>query len=136
MALTDKELEQRKQAARTHGVYAVQAHGEKALEGADRSYLVELREKVQNREGVMDLAREQAAKAVLLAELLTSYVIEEHKAGVPLEEINALRALPAFYNSAQRALKNLLDETPKGTPDDSELNRIKAVVDATPKKDR
>ncbi|MDP1715986.1 MAG: hypothetical protein Q8L41_14695 [Anaerolineales bacterium] len=131
MSLTDQELEQRKQAARTHGAFAIMAHGEKALTEEQKPLLVELREKVQDREGVLELSRDLAAKSVLIAEILTSYIIEEAKAGVPLEEIAALNKLPAFYNSAQRALKNLLDETPKGKPNDSaELTRIKDIVDA------
>lgn len=131
MTLTDQELEQRKQAARTHGAFAIMAHGEAALTEEQKPLLVELREKVQDREGVIELSRDLAAKSVLLAEILTSYVIEEAKAGVPLEEITALNRLPAFYNSAQRALKNLLDEMPKGQPDNSaELTRIKGIVDA------
>lgn len=131
MSLTDQELEQRKQAARTHGAFAIMAHGEAALTEEQKPLLVELREKVQDREGVLELSRDLAAKSVLIAEILTSYIIEEAKAGVPLEEIAALNKLPAFYNSAQRALKNLLDETPKGKPGNSaELTRIKDIVDA------
>ena len=39
-----------------------------------------------------------------------SYVSTEHKAGVPLDDIPLLRALPAFWNSAGRALKVYLDD--------------------------
>jgi hypothetical protein len=136
MTLTEAELEQRRNAARKHGVYAVREKGEAALDEQGRSYLAELREHVQDREGVLGLLQERAATAVLLADLLTSYVIEEHKAGVPLEEIKSFNVLPAFQNSAQRALKSLYEAMPKGAPDGSEMAKIKAVVDASKDGDR
>src|SRR5687768_2036147 len=94
--LSDDELRQRKEAARKHGAYSVMRHGEQALDEQGISYLAEIREKVQTREGVLLLMQERAATAVLVADMVTSFVTEEAKAGIPLEEINSLRALPAF----------------------------------------
>lgn len=125
----DKDLEQRQQAARTHGAYAIQARGEEALTDEQRPLLVELREKVQDRDGVLELMKEHAAKAVLIANLMTSYAVEKHQAGVPLEDIAVLGKLPAFYNTAQRALKDLISELPQAAPGTNELARIKQVID-------
>jgi hypothetical protein len=127
--LSEEELKQRKEAARKHGAYAVMAHGESALDEQGRSYLSEIREKVQTREGVLELMQSRAATAVLVADMVTSFVTEEAKAGIPLEEINALRSLPAFYNSAQRSLKDLLENLPHDPPQSAEIEKIKKVID-------
>ncbi len=37
---------------RTHGVYAIQDRGEKALEGANRTLLMELEKEMTTREGI------------------------------------------------------------------------------------
>lgn len=127
--LTEAELKQRKEAARKHGAYSVMAHGEKALDEQGRTYLAEIRENVQTRDGVLFLMQENAARAQLVANMVTSFVTEEARAGVPLEEIAALRSLPAFYNSAQRALKDLLENLPEQPPDNAEIAKIQQVID-------
>jgi len=126
--LTDKELQQRQQAARTHGAHALAARGEEALDETGRSALAELREKVQTREGVLELMQERTAIACLIADVVTSYVSKEQQAGVPLTEIPIAKTLPAFYNTAGRLLKDLLAELPKGPQNLPELERIKKVV--------
>jgi hypothetical protein len=105
---SEEEIRQRQQAARKHGVYAFRDNGEDALEPTGRTRLAELREQVQSREGVVDLMQQKAADSVLLFELLQSHVAKEAKAGVPLDEIKALKSLPAFLNSMQRALTSLI----------------------------
>jgi urease gamma subunit len=72
----------------------------------------ELREQVRDRSGVLDLIQENAAKAVMMVELVTSFVANQKMSGVPLDEIPALRILPSFMNSAQRALKDLISLMP------------------------
>lgn len=126
---TDKDLKQKQQAARTHGVYAFRDRGEAALTEAGKSYLQELREKVTNRDGVLELLRENAVKSFMMAEILTSYVKEETDAGIPLEEIHSIRSLPAFYNTAQRALRDLLQNMPAEPRDNIEMDHIQRIID-------
>ena len=111
--MSKEELTQREQASRKHGAYAMAAHGEKAMDTNQRSRLEELKETVQDRPGVIALMQERAANAVMLVEVLTSYVAKEHKQGTPLDKIPSLRALPAFMNTAQRALRDLLSVIPE-----------------------
>ena len=109
---TEAEIEQRQIASKTHGAYAFERRGEVALNKPGRSRLQELKDQVQNREGVLALMQERAANAVMMVELITSYVAKEHKEGKQLSRIGALGRLPAFMNTAQRALKDLLAVLP------------------------
>ena len=93
---TEAEIEQRRDAARTHGAYAFRDRGEQALEQPQRSRLEELKEQVRERTGVLQLMQERAANAVMMTELVTSYIAREVKMGVPLSQIGAVRSLPAF----------------------------------------
>jgi hypothetical protein len=96
-----------------HGADAYMAHGEKALNPSGRTRLMELREQVENRDGVLALMQQKAADTVLLFELVQGYVAGEVKEGIPLGEIPALGRLPAFMNSMQRALTTLISLMPK-----------------------
>ena len=112
--MSKEEHKQRQQAARKHGAYAFQARGEAALDKPQRSRLQELKDQVQNRDGVLELMQERAANSVMVTELVMSHVAREVKQGKPLAQITILRALPAFMNTAQRALKDLIHEMPEG----------------------
>jgi hypothetical protein len=115
--LTEAEQEQREEAAKKHGVYAFRDRGSKALKKPQRSRLAELDELVQSRPGVIQLLQERASHAVLMAEMALFYVSEEAQAGVPIVEIPIAKNLPAFFNSAGRALKDLLSELPEDKQD-------------------
>ena len=110
--LTDSEIDQRQQAAKSHGAYAFERRGEIALNQTGRSRLQELKDQVQDRQGVLALMQERAANSVMMVELITSYIAKEHKSGKPLSHIKPLGSLPAFMNTAQRALKDLLSVMP------------------------
>ena len=127
---TEAEKQHSREASMTHGAYAFQARGVAALDQPGRSRLIELEEAVQTREGALDLLRERAANAVMLTELLTSYVSQQVKGGLPLADIPVLRALPAFYNTALRSLHDLLIYSPDdSTPANAELERIQKVIE-------
>lgn len=115
--VSEKVIEQREQAARKHGVYAVRDNGPDAMTEPERSRFAELQVQFEDRRGVVAAMRDQAVNSLLLSEIAQAYVISEHKAGVPLDKILLLGKLPAFWNSAGRALKNYLDTL----PDDSEV---------------
>jgi hypothetical protein len=73
--------------------------------------------------------KEQTVKAVMMVELLTAYAVESQRAGVPLDDIKTFNRLPAFFNSAHRALKILLDEQTAGKGSSAEMDKIKQVID-------
>jgi hypothetical protein len=110
--MSDAEHEQREQAARKHGAFAFRDRGEDALQPTQRSRLVEINEQLQERPGLVALAQDRALKAIMICEILESYVTEEAQSGKPVHEIPALKVLPAFWNSAQRALAAVIALTP------------------------
>jgi hypothetical protein len=113
--MSEAELEQRSlagQAHSTHGAYAFRDRGEDALVPNNRTRLAELREVVQNRQGVLELMQEKCADSILLFEIIQSHVAEEVKKGKSLDNIPSLKALPAFMNSMQRALRDLISLMP------------------------
>jgi regulator of PEP synthase PpsR (kinase-PPPase family) len=114
-----------------HGAYSFRDHGEQALEPAGRSRLAELREIVQDKQGLLELIQEETASCVMLFEIVQSYVAQEVKKGVPLAEIPSLKTLPAFANTMQRSLANLWAIMPDANHGaDAELIHIQEVVNA------
>jgi hypothetical protein len=128
--LTEADRRQKQQASRTHGLYAVRDRGEAAMTNPQRSRLQEIKEQLESAEGIRQMMQERTANAILLVELATSYVADEHKAGIPLDEIKVLKALPAFMNTAHRQIRDLLDVMPADVVESAELARIKEVLDA------
>lgn len=127
--LTEAGLQQRQLAARKHGVYAFRARGEEALTEQGRSRLLELRDTVQTRPGVVELLKDQTVNMVLLSELVTEYVSEQARDGRPLEEIKLLNRLPHFMTGALQSIKALLAELPDEPGDSAELIRIQTILD-------
>jgi hypothetical protein len=124
---TAKSIEQRKQASRkprVHGAYAYRDNGEAALEPKKRGRLAELTEIIQDKQGVYELLQDRAVKAVLICEILESHIAEQVKQGKKPVEIPALKQLPAFWNSAQRALFSLYNTT----PDEQEYLGLAATI--------
>ena len=105
-------IEHLRQAARKHGAYAIEERGEAAMDRPQRSRYVELQEQLQDREGVVAALVDQAAKLLVMVEAAQSYVAGQAKAGYPLGDIPLLRSLPAFWNSANRALLAVLANLP------------------------
>jgi hypothetical protein len=127
---SEKEIEQRQKAARKHGAYAFLGRGEAALEPVQRSRLQELREQVQTKDGIVEILQDRAANAVMMVEVVTSYIASQIEAGKTLEKIDVLGKLPAFMNSAQRSLKDLIEHLPEQNETYSaELDHIKQVID-------
>ena len=57
--------------------------------------------------------QDRAANAVMVTELVLSHVSKDIKMGVPLSNIGVFKSLPAFMNTAGRALKDLINEMPE-----------------------
>ena len=104
--MTENALRQRQEAPIKHGVYSKKMTSEKA------STLAALEDRLSTRPGLVEVQRDQAAKAVQMANAIMAYVVKKHKDGTPLDRIPAINKLPAFMNSAQRALKQLHDMLP------------------------
>ena len=118
--LSEAELEVRRKAARTHGAYSKTMTPERATQ------LAELEDALSTRPGLVAIQNEQTAKAVAVLNVAMSYAIQQHKDGKPLERIPIFKVLPAFMNSAQRALRQLHDML----PDDRDILDATSVLDA------
>jgi len=92
----------------THGVYSFRDHGEQALDVTGRGRFAELSELVQTKPGVLGMLQERCVQAVLMCEILESYVVTQKDSGKALVDIPILKQLPAFQNSAQRCINTLL----------------------------
>ena len=123
---SEAEIKQRHQSARKHGAVAFEARGEASLDKPQRSRLQELKDNVQSREGTIDLMRNNAANAMMITELVLSYVSQQNRRGVGLEDIPSLRSLPAYMNTAQRALRDLVNLM----PDDKEVLDARDVLES------
>lgn len=115
--LTAKDLEQKQQAARKHGTYAIRDRGSAAMTPTQRSRRAELVEQLETKAGIIEAMRDQAVDLLVMCGVAQSFVIGEHQAGKLLDEIKLLTALPKFFNATGRALKQYLD----AMPDDSEV---------------
>ena len=111
--MTKAALRQRQNASKTHGTYAVRDRGQEAMTPTQRSRFAEIQEQLSDRAGAIEALKEQATHTFMLAQVAQSYCVEQYQAGKPLDRIPLLRNLPAFWNSAGRALKNYLDTLPK-----------------------
>ena len=118
--MSQEELHQRAQASRKHGAYSTKMTPERAHQ------LAELEDALATRPGVVAIQNEQTAKAVAVLNVAMSYAIQQHKDGKPLERIPIFKMLPAFMNSAQRALKQLHEML----PDDRDILDASNVLEA------
>jgi hypothetical protein len=124
--MTDEKIEQRRQAPLKHGTYAIRDRGEAGMTNEQRGLYVELQEQLSTPAGVRQAMIEQAAQSLVLYRAATSYVSQQNKKGVPLDQIALLRAIPAFQNSAARQLAQLL----AALPDDADVLNIQSVLEA------
>jgi len=116
--------------AETHGVYAIRDHGETAMTPDQRSTTAMPKDQLSTREGAIEALKDAAINTIMLAQVAQNYCVEEHRQGKSLDKIALLRSLPAFWNSAGRALKTYLEYIPAGTdPYDAELDHIQQVID-------
>jgi hypothetical protein len=111
MTYTNSEatLEQRQKAARVHGVYAVRERGADALEPHQRGIYAELDEQLSTRKGTIEALKDAAINTIVLAQIAQSYCIDQFQQGKSLDNIALLGKLPAFWNSAGRAIRAYLD---------------------------
>ncbi len=114
----------------THGAFSKAASEQPERRGR----LAELSEQVENREGLIDLLEDRAVRAVMICEVIESYVITQKQSGIRLDDIPVLKALPAFMNTAQRAINSLLDRLPTANSGQSE--ELKHILEVIEKHDK
>lgn len=114
--LSEAELQQRVNAGlnsnKRHGAYALRDRGPLALSEMEHTHYLELQEKVSDRSGTIELIKECAIRYVMMVELAMNYVADKTAKNIDLEDVKVFNKLPAFQNSALRALKVLAELQP------------------------
>ena len=111
--LTPAQLQQRHQAPTKHGLESTYATtgDTSALQTAQRSRLVELRELVQTREGVISLLQERVIRAVAVCEFAEDWLQAESESGKGGAALFALPMMQRYFTAgaeARRALGELI----------------------------
>ena len=115
-------------ASRSHGVYAVQARGESALDAKQALTFRDIEESLETPEGIVLAMRKRVAMSVMVLGVLETYLEERINAGATPEGIDIFKSWPAFQNSAMRALAQLLATMPK-PQHDTLADEVKAIQD-------
>lgn len=109
--LTAAELEQRRQAARTHGLRSAFAAGkadESALAPEQRSRLVELREIVQTRKGAIELLQERAVRCIAVCEWAEEWLREQVEALGPAKAFS-LGMMGRYFTAGAEARRSIVE---------------------------
>jgi hypothetical protein len=126
--MTEDAIRERQEASRIHGAYAFQARGEQALEPPKRGRLAELAELASDRAGLVSLLQDRVVRSCMMCEIIESYIVEETQSGKKLADIPILSKLPAYQNSAQRAIASLVSILPKNNEDALDAKNILEAV--------
>ena len=103
---SEAQIEQRQQAARTHGMYALRDRGEDAMTPNQRSRLQELKELFSSEPGRVEYRRELAAFCALLVEVGMGNIREGVESGLNVWEMSPTKNIAVFMNSLIRLLDN------------------------------
>lgn len=115
-------LEQRRQAPYKHGLRGryVTKGDESGLQPHQRGRLIELRETMESRDGVLSLLIERAARAELIAEIGESYLTEAAAGGANIytddRTRDVIKRLGTFQAEARRCITALLPYLPEPHP--------------------
>lgn len=138
MSKTEAEkLEQRRGAAFKHGLrgrYVTQGD-ESALQPHQRGRLVDLREALGTRDGVINLLIERAARAELIAEIGESYLTQAGAEGANIytdaKTRDVIKRLATFQAEARRCITALLPYLVEPHPvTQAEAARIVEILNA------
>jgi hypothetical protein len=113
-----------------HNVYGILAKGEAAMTRAERKAFALIQADLADPQGVELAVRRQAALMVVAIEGIQNYVRAQVASGKSLDEVSIFLQLPKFVNASARnlALLNALQPSQDGS--NSELDRLKKVIDA------
>ncbi len=118
--------------SRKHGVRAFQTRGEAALDPAQKSHYVEILQKVETREGAVELLKDRTAKAVLMADLGQAWIKLKHDKGEAILEQPIMQRYTTLQAEARRSLIALLAVLPDYSQAiDAELIKIDKAVEVT-----
>ncbi|MCH8876702.1 MAG: hypothetical protein IIA89_07735 [Chloroflexi bacterium] len=120
------------QKSRKHGIYALKARGEDALDAKQSLTFRDIEESLETPEGIVLAMRKRVAMSVMVLGVLETYLEERINAGATPEGIDIFKSWPAFQNSAMRALAQLLGTMPKPQHDAlaEEIEKIQAKIQA------
>ncbi len=107
--LTPKDHEQKRQAARKHGAYALERRGEIALEPVQLTRLQELKQQFMTEPGRLEYRRDLAAFLAMIVELGGSNIRDIAEGGGNIWTSSPIARLGTYLNSLIR----LLDSWPK-----------------------
>ncbi len=108
---TPKQKEHSRQAAKKHGAYGVQERGKAAMTDEQLSAHAVIMKQLSDRPGVIEAIRDHAASTLLITKVVEGYISSRIKTGSSLDDIPVLKILPAFMNTATRAVALLLEYT-------------------------
>lgn len=119
------------QRGKVHGVYAVKARGEEALDAAGIQTLREIEAGLETPEGIILAMRKRVAMSLMVLAVLETYLEEQVNAGHTPDSLPVFRAWPSFQNSTVRSLMHLRSMLPKQQVDSyaDALRRIDALLD-------
>lgn len=104
MTLSDEQLKQRKQAARTHGLYSFENGGPDTLAPAKVERLAELREMVKTHPGREAIRQETTARVALIVEIAFSEMQETAEAGESIFDAGVTQRAATWFAELRRYL--------------------------------
>lgn len=126
------------QKSRKHGIYAIKARGEDALDAKQALTFRDIEESLETPEGIVLAMRKRVAMSVMVLGVLETYLEERINAGATPEGIDIFKSWPAFQNSAMRALGQLLATMPKAQADSyaEALAKVNQLIDEQLERDQ
>ena len=113
---------------RKHGAYSMQDNPLSRWAEDDRKLALAVAEELETRELAELHVHLLAGKAHAMLEALTSYIVKQLQADVPVEELPSFNRWPAFFNSYAKALKMSLELT-KDQPDPKSMITLDDLED-------
>ena len=108
--LSEKQIKQRRNAAKKHGVHAFEARGEKTLEPKKVSRLAELRELVKNERGRQEAREELTARMLLIVDLGFSELGKRVNKGEDVWKGGIIARLATYAAESRRLLDSFKPE--------------------------
>lgn len=124
MELTEAELEQRRQAARKHGIRAFETRGEDALLPAQITRLAELRLQLRDAPGRMELRQELTARMALIVEIGFAHIAEQRARGEDIWEGGIIKRYGTYAAELRRLLDSFGDKPEQGSAADEILEAM------------
>jgi len=107
--LSEKDLEQKRNAAKTHGIYAFRDRGIEALDNDQRGVYIKLRDQFKSEPGRIEYRERLAAHVAMLLELGFAHIGELAAKGYPVWKSPPVARMGTYVN----ALVRLMDHWPQ-----------------------